>query len=729
MGIELASRLRAAGCFAGALGVVLALVNLGPLARGSELESELAPVANAAHDDTKVGFTHRVQGEKLLWEGDFGGAIESFAEAIRHSPESPPPYYFLNLSDPLRQRHERALRAKLDAIAAHAPKDAGTAYLMRGAHGWFSGDSEAALQDFCEAVRLAPERAAPYHLRAAAWLGKGEWQRTIRDYDEAIQRDAEDEIAYYSRGASRFWDGDQQGAIDDYSAALRLNPNNAVIFYLRGFASGADRDQAIQDYGEVIRELPEDSSGYYGRAGAWLMKGKPKEAIRDLDVAVRLEPDAGYIHYQRGVAWHQEGDLAKAVRDYSEALRLNPKNALAYYMRGVAWHKQNDFDQAARDLSEAIALNPEDTSAYYQRGEAWLRQGEFDRASQDFDQVIRLGPEDSTVASGHFGHGRVAWFKGDYAQAIEEYSKAIRQYPGLAHVHRARAFLYSQQADYDRAVGDYSEAISIGPAHASDYSSRARVWQDKGNLKLAIRDYDEAIRLQPDYARYYFSRGVALLGVKDYKSAIGDLDRAIGIRPERAAAYLIRGLAFDRMGNHDHAIKDFEDAVRLGGGSAAALGEMAWQLSAGPCFLRDGHSAVRLRDQVLTLESGAFVHAGRALALIETGELEAAIEAYETAVAPTDGEGESAAGSEGYRRMLIQTLQRALIRNGHASVAVNGVFDPATRDGLKSCVLAGCRPRLGVSTCAEEGVPPPSRNLQAALERLASPQVVIEGEH
>lgn len=76
----------AAGCVAGALGAVLAFVNPGPSAWGGESQGKLSPVADAVHDDTKVGFAYRVQGEKLLWEGDFGGAIESFAQAIWTGP-------------------------------------------------------------------------------------------------------------------------------------------------------------------------------------------------------------------------------------------------------------------------------------------------------------------------------------------------------------------------------------------------------------------------------------------------------------------------------------------------------------------------------------------------------------------------------------------------------------------------------------------------------------------
>ncbi|MCZ0942491.1 MAG: tetratricopeptide repeat protein, partial [Gammaproteobacteria bacterium] len=261
-------------------------------------------------------------------------------------------------------------------------------------------------------------------------------------------------------------------------------------------------------------------------------------------------------------------------------------------------------------------------------------------------------------------------------------------------------------------------AIDIEPADAVAYSGRGGMWQRKGDLKLAIRDYAEAIRLQPDAAAHYVSRGLASLGIKNYQSAVGDLDQALLIKPGDAAAHLIRGLALDRMGIQDRATEDFDRAVQLVGDSVMALRQMAWRLSAGSCYVRDGRSAIKLIDQALTLDSDPFLHELRALALIEVGELETAIEAYEAALATTEPLSGASVASEGVRRRLVQNLQRALIRNGYAIEAVNGVFDPTTRQALNACVLAGCRPQLGVRACLAENVPPPSRILQAALQNL-----------
>ena len=58
----------------------------------------------------------------------------------------------------------------------------GTAYLKKG-------DTDKAIADYSEALRLDPRDAATYYHRGNAWLGRRDYQRAIADYSEAIRLD------------------------------------------------------------------------------------------------------------------------------------------------------------------------------------------------------------------------------------------------------------------------------------------------------------------------------------------------------------------------------------------------------------------------------------------------------------------------------------------------------------------------------------------------------------
>ena len=51
--------------------------------------------------------------------------------------------------------------------------------------------------------------------------------------------------------------------------------------------------------------------------------------------------------------------------------------------------------------------------------------------------------------------------KGDYDQAIKDYSEAIKLKPGLADAWYNRGVAYYTEDNYDQAIKDFSEAIKL----------------------------------------------------------------------------------------------------------------------------------------------------------------------------------------------------------------------------------------------------------------------------
>ena len=65
------------------------------------------------------------------------------------------------------------------------------------------------------------------------------------------------------------------------------------------------------------------------------------------------------------------------------------------------------------------------------------------------------------------------------------------------------------KGDYDQAIKDFSEAIKLDPGFDSAWNNRGLAYARKDNYDQAIKDYSEAIRLKPDYADAWYNRGLA----------------------------------------------------------------------------------------------------------------------------------------------------------------------------------------------------------------------------
>jgi tetratricopeptide (TPR) repeat protein len=78
--------------------------------------------------------------------------------------------------------------------------------------------------------------ASAYTNRANAYDEKGDSQRALRDYNEAIRINPDHPFAYYNRGLFYGHHGDNEHAIADYTEAIRLKPNFGDAFKSRGAA-------------------------------------------------------------------------------------------------------------------------------------------------------------------------------------------------------------------------------------------------------------------------------------------------------------------------------------------------------------------------------------------------------------------------------------------------------------------------------------------------------------
>jgi tetratricopeptide (TPR) repeat protein len=163
--------------------------------------------------------------------------------------------------------------------------------------------------------------------------------------------------------------------------------------------------------------------------------------------------------------------------------------------------------------------------------------------------------------------GDTQFEKGNYEQAIEDYTDAIRQNPNNAYAYYSRAVIYVYHLiDYDCAIADAGQVIKLRPNAEAGFFVRGRAYFGKGNYDLAIADFTEVIRLNPNYAMAYNNRAwiYAYHLKRDYDRAIADVNQAILLDPNKEYFYLdTRGWAYLGNGDYDKAIADFEKALQV----------------------------------------------------------------------------------------------------------------------------------------------------------------------
>jgi len=211
------------------------------------------------------------------------------------------------------------------------------ALVIRGGLYLGKSDYDRALSDFQEAVRLAPQSAVAFRMRAAGYRLKDDHARAIADYDEAIRLAPDDPDAWFGRGMIYRSKGDIPRAIADWDEAIRLNPKHASAIYGRGFAYQAtgEYDRAIADYDAVIRLGSEHFPHVFSyRGNAWFSKKEYDRALADYEVVLTIDPKYADALYARGMARKRKG-IAGGDADMAAAVKLSPNVARTAEAYGV----------------------------------------------------------------------------------------------------------------------------------------------------------------------------------------------------------------------------------------------------------------------------------------------------------------------------------------------------------------------------------------------------------
>lgn len=100
--------------------------------------------------------------------------------------------------------------------------------LYRGFQKGKDGDQDGAIADSTKAIKIDPQYAMAYNLRAWGEFLKKDFDAAIKDATRAIQLNLNFGNAYGTRGWARFGKGDTKGALEDLKAAIVLCGANSV---------------------------------------------------------------------------------------------------------------------------------------------------------------------------------------------------------------------------------------------------------------------------------------------------------------------------------------------------------------------------------------------------------------------------------------------------------------------------------------------------------------------
>jgi len=166
--------------------------------------------------------------------------------------------------------------------------------------------------------------------------------------------------------------------------------------------------------------------------------------------------------------------------------------------------------------------------------------------------------------------GNDKYKKKEYAEAINDFTKAIEIKPNYARAYYFRGLARDELLDYMGSIADYTQVIDKSPGFTNAYFKRGDAKIKTQDYIGAIADFTEVIKVKNMYSEAYFRRGVAKDLLQDYHGAIADFSEAIKNNPNNVDFYFYRGDSRSKIRDYTSAIEDYTMVLEFNKNSSKA---------------------------------------------------------------------------------------------------------------------------------------------------------------
>ncbi|MDH4027670.1 MAG: tetratricopeptide repeat protein [Nitrospirota bacterium] len=121
--------------------------------------------------------------------------------------------------------------------------------------------------------------------------------------------------------------------------------------------STGKHSESIDRFSEYIVSGGEGEAALLGRGIAYLCADQADNAIRDFGAVIRMDTQNFLAYFYRGTAFIAREDYKEAVADLDRTLELRPDHGPAYLARGAVYAILGNKYEASRNIRTAMKLS------------------------------------------------------------------------------------------------------------------------------------------------------------------------------------------------------------------------------------------------------------------------------------------------------------------------------------------------------------------------------------
>lgn len=216
--------------------------------------------------------------------------------------------------------------------------------------------------------------------------------------------------------------------------------------------------------------------------------------------------------------------------------------------------------EATEILHLALSLQPESASLHDASGYVYYYMGDFANAREEFEKAVGLDPG---LASALHNLGSVQLAQSRPEEAIKNFEAVVELDPGNAMAYRNLGDAHLLAGHREAAASAYQRAWSLDPALLEARVRWAALILDHDREQDARKAWLEVIRQQPGHADALLGLGAVSLLEGRPAAALIHLQAARAVNPSDPLTRLYLGLSLQALDRPEQAAAEFEQVLAL----------------------------------------------------------------------------------------------------------------------------------------------------------------------
>lgn len=321
----------------------------------------------------------------------------------------------------------------------------------------------------------------------------------------------------------------------DFKEENNLAPRTKIDFYERRLnqlmaqLSSPFRDKSQAILGRETREKLR-SLGYVASvAGRFKEKYGPEDDLKILLIYEQKLDEAIYLE--------EKGKIAESIYILSSIIKERKDFGKAYERLANIYRSQGMVEEALQVMAEGYRNNPQNYALVSGYGILLVQEGRTNPGIDVLKEALSLYDLDPEI----YHHLGIAyWQKGDWANSVQAYQKAISLDPHDGLIVNNYATLYltiaakgGGEEELLKAEKLFKQAIDMDPNLAAAYNGLGSVYKMKARVEEAVACWKKALELRPDYDYPLYNLGLTYLEIGEKSKALDCFLKYLKLKEEK----------------------------------------------------------------------------------------------------------------------------------------------------------------------------------------------------